>query len=161
MINLKGYQLRILYYLSFQDMTGYSLSKLLINESTGKNISNGTLIPALNKLISLGLIKFEINGRKKIYKLTEKGKEYIENMKSLSLEIKANVVKNSLSEDAPFLEVLSSRDDFYILKDVVNDNIDIIINIIRIIFRLRKKNIPDDDFIKSINKIIEDYKKII
>ncbi|SMD30308.1 PadR family transcriptional regulator [Picrophilus oshimae] len=161
MINLRGYQLRILYYLSLQDMTGYSLSKLLINESTGRNISNGTLIPALNKLISMGLIEFEINGRKKVYKITERGREYIENLKSLSLEIKSNVIKNSLSEDAPFLEVLSSRDDFYILKDVVDNHIDIIINIIRIIFRLKKNRIPEDDFIKSINELIDRYKKII
>ena len=70
---MNDYSLRILYILKLNEMTGYGLAKQLYNSATGKNISNGALIPVLNHLMSDNFITFNMHDGKKYYTLTDKG----------------------------------------------------------------------------------------
>ena len=85
---MNDYSLRILYMLNLKEMTGYGLSKQLYNSATGKNISNGALIPVLNRLMADNFITFNIRKGKKYYSLTEKGEKFVSNVLDLNEEVR-------------------------------------------------------------------------
>ena len=67
----------LLYLMEYGEMTGYSFMKYC--KQRGLPISNGTIYPHLKDLESGGLIEGEVDGKRKVYKLTPYGKEWIEN----------------------------------------------------------------------------------
>ena len=54
-------------------LTVYDLSKLLGRFDT--KVSNGTIIPLMNRLMELEYVKFTKSGRRKVYRLTAKEKK--------------------------------------------------------------------------------------
>lgn len=63
-----------------QPQTGYSLMQR-IAEDTGKKPSAGSIYPLLADLLKKKLIKQEADGRKKVYSLTQKGKNHIKELR--------------------------------------------------------------------------------
>lgn len=133
----RDYINRILFTLSFKNMSGYQLSKYITNPA-GK-ISNGTLIPILNRLSSDGFIEFEWKGKKKIYSLTEKGLKYVQSLREIKDEIRKRFFVDSLDSNLLYFDFLANLDDAKILKKVLEDIGDELIDIIKIAFLLEKE----------------------
>ena len=71
---MKGYvELLVLKSLSEGEKTGYAIMKSL-SERTGRNFSYGSIMPALKRLERAGAISCS-KGKRKIYRITKKGKE--------------------------------------------------------------------------------------
>jgi DNA-binding PadR family transcriptional regulator len=86
----------ILIALKDELMSGYDLL-LLFNENFRISLSPGTVYSALNNMERDGLIKSELFGRKRIYKLTNDGKraldETLDNVECLHEFIQCLLVK--------------------------------------------------------------------
>jgi DNA-binding PadR family transcriptional regulator len=135
-------------------MTGYGLSKHLYNPATGKNISNGALIPVLNRLLSDNFIHFAIKNRKKYYCLTEKGKKFVGNVLDLNEEIRDQAIFDAIDGEFPYINVFTDIDDYGTLKDLIREIGHPIIEIIRQAFYLRKKG--DGEDIENIKTMLDD-----
>ncbi len=107
-----SYSIKILMALENNDLTLYRLSKIL--GSNGKRVSSGSLIPALKKLEKTGYIESINNNRYKEYRLTEKGRNYLNSISD---------VRDKLRRD--LLESLTKQD---LLNDKSNDIHDLIFN---------------------------------
>lgn len=66
-------QMQILWLLENQPIHGYELMKRL-NAIKNTKITQGTLYPTMQKLVSLGYVSSKTEGKRKIYHLTTKGK---------------------------------------------------------------------------------------
>jgi DNA-binding PadR family transcriptional regulator len=71
-IELGLLQMQILWILNRKSTHGYELMKDLNKIKTTK-ITQGTLYPTLQRLLNLGLIKKDNQGRKIVYHITKKG----------------------------------------------------------------------------------------
>lgn len=77
-IEFKGFlSFLILHEISSKKLAGEDLAKK-IGKRKGATLTPGTIYPALKKLKSAKLIKFEKQGRRKEYYLTDKGKKDLE-----------------------------------------------------------------------------------
>ncbi len=76
------------------EITGYDFIKH--SKENGLNVSAGSIYPHLKNLESENIIEKRVEGRKKIYFLTKKGKEEFSKISENSLEIKQTVDKLSL-----------------------------------------------------------------
>ncbi len=83
-VKVEGLRLLVLHYLSKEPMHGYSIMKS-INELYGvKAPSPGSLYPLLKELREEGLVEIHEEGKgigrggPKVYRLTEKGREYLD-----------------------------------------------------------------------------------
>lgn len=68
--------------LSTGEASGYDIIKQC-GEILGKEPSSGTIYPTLKHLEDRGVVKSRKEGRRKLYSLTDKGREYIENTQEL------------------------------------------------------------------------------
>jgi len=68
-------KLIVMNILSKNNMSGYSLIKQIREETGCWKPSTGSIYPLLDKMLEDGLVNVKEEGRKKIYALTEKGKE--------------------------------------------------------------------------------------
>lgn len=132
----RDYSNRILFMLNFKSMSGYQLSKNIRN--TGGQISNGTLFPILNKLVSNGLIVFKAMGNKKIYRLTEKGKNYVQSLRDIGDELRKKIIVDSIDKNMLYFDILSDLEDSRIIKEVLNQLGGELIELIRVGFRLER-----------------------
>ncbi len=107
-----SYSIKILMALENNQLTLYKLSKIL--GSQGKRVSSGSLIPALKKLEKTGYIESSIKNRYKEYRLTDKGKTYLNSISDM---------RDKLRRD--LLESLTKQD---ILNERSNDIHDLILN---------------------------------
>ncbi len=158
---MNDYSLRILYILNLEEMTGYGLSKKLYNSATGKNISNGALIPVLNRLLSDKFIDFAIKNGKKYYRLTEKGRNFIVNVLDLNEEVRDQAIFDAIDREFPYINVFTDVEDYTLLKEVIKEIGHPVIEIIRQAFYLRKNN--DEDGItlikQSLAQLLDDTKE--
>ncbi len=77
-LKLKGFlSFLILHELRGEKLCGEDLA-LRIGRRKGSVLTPGTIYPALKKLHKKGLVKYRKDGRKKYYKLTEKGEDELE-----------------------------------------------------------------------------------
>jgi DNA-binding PadR family transcriptional regulator len=150
---MNDYSLRVLYILNLKEMTGYGLSKQLYNSATGKNISNGALIPVLNRLMADNFITFNIRNGKKYYALTEKGKKFVGNVLDLNEEVRDQAIFDAIDREFPYINVFTDIDDYSVLKELIREIGHPIIEIIRQAFYLRKKG--DEEGIDMIKKNLE------
>jgi PadR family transcriptional regulator PadR len=151
---MNDYSLRILYILSLEDMTGYGLSKKLYNSNSGKNISNGALMPILNKLMADKLIDVSISNGKKYYRLTEDGKKVVGNVLDLNEEVKDQAIFDAIDREFPYLNVFTDADDYTVLKDTIAEIGHPIIEIIRQAFYMEKNN--NKNGIEAIKKMLDE-----
>ena len=128
---MNDYSLRILYILNLKEMTGYGLSKQLYNSATGKNISNGALIPVLNRLMADNFITFNIRNGKKYYSLTEKGKKFVGNVLDLNEEVRDQAIFDAIDREFPYINVFTDIEDYTVLKELIREIGHPIIEIIR------------------------------
>ena len=75
--------LLILKSLARGPLHGYAIAKRIKNTSEGLEIEDGSLYPALNRLLVKGLVKAEWgtsenNRRARFYRLTSEGRKYLE-----------------------------------------------------------------------------------
>src|SRR3989344_7012550 len=66
-------QMQILWLLENQPIHGYALMKRL-NAMKKTKVTQGTLYPTMQKLVSLGYVSTKEDGNRKVYYLTAKGK---------------------------------------------------------------------------------------
>jgi len=151
---MNDYSLRILYILNLEDMTGYGLSRKLYNSATGKNISNGALIPVLNRLLSDNFIDFSVRNGKKYYHLTEKGKKFVGNVLDLNEEVRDQAIFDAIDREFPYINVFTDVEDYTLLKNIIKDIGHPIIEIIRQAFYLGKKN--DEEGIELIKTMMNE-----
>jgi DNA-binding PadR family transcriptional regulator len=78
-LNLSLFETRLLWIVSKKPVHGYAILKEL--NAKGKKITNGTLYPALQKLLSEGFVKVEKKGARemKVYRLSAKGMKALNN----------------------------------------------------------------------------------
>lgn len=155
MIN-KDYANRVMFMLSFREMSGYQLSKNIHNQ--GGNISSGTLVPILRNLESSDLIFFHRSGKRKMYRLTKKGEQYIRSLKEIIEGLKKKMLVDSMDQSMMFYDMLTNLEDVEAIKKVVERFGDIILDLIKIGFDLEKKgSLQDLDAIQSgIRKLLEE-----
>jgi DNA-binding PadR family transcriptional regulator len=80
LLQLKGFlSFLILHELEEEKLCGEDLA-LRIGRRKGKVLTPGTIYPALKKLHKKRLVKYRKDGRKKYYRLTDKGKEELESL---------------------------------------------------------------------------------
>ncbi len=135
MIN-RDYATRVLMALSFKDLCGYQLSKFIATKN--ERISNGTLKPVLDHLLSNGFVTFSISGRRKVYSLTDKGEKYVQEVRSIRNELKRRVFVDSMNENALFLDFLSNLDDATVFRELLEYLGDEIMSIVRAGFIMKK-----------------------
>ncbi|WMT50430.1 MAG: PadR family transcriptional regulator [Ferroplasma sp.] len=150
---MNDYSLRILYILNLKEMTGYGLSKQLFNSATGKNISNGALIPVLNRLMADNFITFNIRKGKKYYLLTDKGKKFVSNVLDLNEEVRDQAIFDAIDREFPYINVFTDIGDYNVLKELIREIGHPIIEIIRQVFYLRKNG--DEEAIDNIKKMLQ------
>ena len=77
-IEFKGFlSFLILHELRYKSLAGEDLAKK-IGRRKGSTLTPGTIYPALKKLRENGYVAFEKNGRRKVYSLTDKGLNELE-----------------------------------------------------------------------------------
>lgn len=83
LLEFKGFlSFLILHEISYKPMAGDDLA-LKIGSRKGTVLTPGTIYPALKKLRSKKLVTYKKFGRKKMYSLTKKGQEELQNQYEL------------------------------------------------------------------------------
>jgi len=96
-VKLKGLlKLLILKELADNDACGYELINR-IEEITSKKPSPGSIYPLLNDLNEKGFLDVKTIGGKKVYSLSERGKEYLKELKEKEKELISEKVKFLIS----------------------------------------------------------------
>ncbi|MFG1449915.1 MAG: PadR family transcriptional regulator [Thermoplasmataceae archaeon] len=108
---------KILILLSFENLTLYKISKYLAKFNGPQ--SNGTISPILKNLVSEGYIKFSRLGPRKVYSLTEKGKQYVSTLQSLNEVLREKIFSDSIAEKFLYLDLFSNLEDGNILRDTL------------------------------------------
>jgi DNA-binding PadR family transcriptional regulator len=84
----------VLHTLASGPQTGYSLVKA-IERSTGQKPSFGSIYPILEKLTHEGILAMKVDGRKKVYTLTPKGKRSAADLKTRHEELLGQMIAQS------------------------------------------------------------------
>lgn len=101
--------------LSRSNMSGYSLIKQIREETGCWKPSTGSIYPLLDKMLEGGLVNVREEGRKRIYALTEKGKE---NLRELIK--KKDELFDHLIEDWKIYESIApKKDDVIFMLEVL------------------------------------------
>ncbi len=103
----------VLKNLADNDMSGYSLMKKIYAE-TGCKPSTGSMYPLLDNFLDSGFATVKKSGRKKVYSITEKGKE---NLKPL-LEKKDEII-DQIAEGWKVFEAISGKDDKGFIAELI------------------------------------------
>ncbi len=113
------YSIRILGVLNNGDETLYSMSKIFGNSK--KRASNGTILPALRRLEQLGYIENYKEGRYKKYRITEKGRVYLESIRTIREKLRNDLLENLTKEDLLGSEAINNEDllSENFVKDVI------------------------------------------
>lgn len=135
MIN-RDYATRVLFALSFKDLCGYQISKSITTK--GERISNGTLNPVLTHLLDKGMIEFRSSGVKKIYSLTGKGEEYVDEVRSIRNELKRRIFVDSMHENALFFDFMTNLEDAKMLRELLEYLGDEIMSLVKSGFLMKK-----------------------
>ncbi len=135
MIN-RDYATRVLIALSFKDLCGYQLSKYI--SAKNERISNGTLKPVLDHLLANNFVTYSLNGRRKVFSLTEKGDKYVHEVRSIRNELKRRVFVDSMNENSLYLDFLSNLEDATIFRELLDYLGDEIMSIVRSGFLMKK-----------------------
>ncbi len=154
MIN-RDYANRVLFMLSFKQMSGYQLSKNIYHH--GGQISSGTLVPILRNLEAANLIRYHKSGKRKIYALTEKGEQYTRSLREIRDELKKKMLVESMDQSLLYYDILTNFEDVEAIKRVLDRFGDLLLEIIKVGFKLEKKGSSEElDAIESrIKEILE------
>lgn len=110
-----GYSVSILLLLDLgSGLTAYDLSKVL--GRFDKRVSNGTIVPVMNKLIELGYVSFRQEGRRKVYRISSSGKRYVASVRKIREGLKRSALTGILGRNAVYLDLLASVDDMAVLE---------------------------------------------
>lgn len=154
MVN-RDYATRVLFALSFKNLCGYQLSRYIA--SGDERISNGTLNPIMNTLVEKGLVSFRKMPTKKVYSLTTKGQQYVDEVRSIRNELKRRVFVDSMDENALFLDFLSNLDDATILRELLEYLGDEIMSLVKLGFILKKSGRMEElDLLKKKFRDLEE-----
>ncbi len=154
-----NYSISVLLLLDLgKGLTVYDLSKLLGRFDT--RVSNGTIIPLMNRLMELEYVKFTKSGRRKIYRLTARGKKYVASVKKIREGIKRNALTTILGTNAVYLDLLANVDDISTLEQVLERIGGGMMKLLGTAFRLEKegntKKLAELD--SSLRKLLEAYR---
>jgi len=110
-------RVRIIFILSRGDRNSYQLSKILSTHD--RRMSSGTLFPILRDLEKDGFVIVKRNNGRKLYSLTEKGKNYVNTLENLRDNLRKKLMESYLRDHILIYE----RDDYSLLlsKDFVNN----------------------------------------
>lgn len=133
----REYATKVLFTLSFKNLCGYQLSKYI--SVKGERISNGTLKPVLDDLLSNNFIEYTRDGRKKVYALTPKGAKYVQEIRSIRNEFKRRVLVDSMDNNAIFLDFFSTLDDATRFRELLEYFGDEIMAILKTAFLMKKQ----------------------
>lgn len=153
-----NYSISVLLLLDLgRGLTVYDLSKLLGRFDT--RVSNGTIIPLMNRLMELEYVTFRKSGRRKVYRLTSKGKKYVASVKKIREGLKRNALATILGTNAVHLDLLANVDDMNTLEQVLDALGGGMMKLLGTAFRLEKegnrKRLMELDF--SLKKLLEAY----
>jgi len=154
----RDYANRVMFMLSFREMSGYQLSKNIHHH--GEQISSGTLVPILRNLESAGLITYRRSGKRKIYGLTDKGRIYTQSLREIGDELKKKMFVESVDQNLLYYDILTNYEDVEAIKKVLDKLGDLLLEVIRAGFRLEKKSSPDelDKLEREIRYVLETKK---
>lgn len=109
-------RIKVIFILSRGDRNAYQLSKMLSTQE--KRLSSGTLFPVLRELENKGFIFMKMENGRKLYSLTEKGKEYVNTLENLRESLRKKLMESYLRDHIVFYE----EDDYSLLlsKEFVN-----------------------------------------
>lgn len=133
-----SYAKRILFALRMGEMTAYRISKE-VSEGEGR-VSSGTIYPALQRLSDDGLVTSGLHGRRILFRLTEKGKEYVEELVSMRKSIASKFFSNSVNDVMLGADFISDLYELKIMRSVVEDLSPVVISVIKRAYILRKEN---------------------
>lgn len=140
--------------LSFKEMSGYQIAKNVRHH--GEAISSGTLVPILRNLESAGLVQFRESGNKKLYSLTAKGEKYIGSLREIGAEIKKKMFVETMDQNMLYYDILTNLEDVEAIKRVLDRFGDIILELIKVGFRLEKL-----DSVKKLEQLETDIQDIL
>lgn len=129
---MRGYlKWMVLRILSSREMSGYDLMKEL-GIGLGSKPSPGSMYPLLDGMIKDGLATVKVEGRRKVYKITSKGKSEFKDMVKQKEQICSNMssVMNEIFPDESQEQFMKSFHDeimqMHRLPDMINMNKSII-----------------------------------
>lgn len=152
----RDYANRILFMLSFREMSGYQLSKNIKHH--GETMSSGTLVPILKNLQSAGMIQYTRSGNKKLYSLTEKGSKYINSLREIGDEFKKKMFIESMDENILYYDILTNLEDVEAIKRVLERFGELMMEIVKAGFSLEKSSSEEklDHLEKGISRLLEE-----
>jgi len=131
-VRLKLLVLYIIY--NYEEIHGYGIKKEIQNLIKGYELSPGSLYPILNSLQRSGLIEKTNVNHKKVYRITNEGKKYVEKHEKQIKEFLKQIDNfNKLYENG-------LKDLFKLIKELINANIDY-----------------DEEILEKINKKTKEY----
>lgn len=149
-----------LFILSLQPMSGYELARKL--KWDGTMVSGGTIRPLLKSLEKNGFITFEMRGRAKVYRLTQKGERYVSNLRVFKETIREKMIAYSFNREILFPDILTDIGDTKILNEAIEKMAKTIVKEVKIAFVMYKKGDIEglDYLIELIDKAMKDAKEM-
>ncbi len=154
-----NYSINILLLLDLgRGLSVYDLSKIL--GRFDKRVSNGTIIPVMNKLMELNYVTFRKTGRRKVYRLTASGKRYVTSVKKIREGLKRNALTTILGSNAVYLDLLASVDDISALESVLERMGEGLMTLLGTAFSLEKEGNDErlDELNDKLRKLLEDFR---
>ncbi|KAA8922990.1 PadR family transcriptional regulator [Thermoplasma sp.] len=127
------YAVKALILLSKNPMTLYQMSKEI---SSDGQVSHGTILPMIRKLLQEGFIEFEIRGREKIYHLTKKGDRFVESISKIEEDVKQNLISRAMGDAFFYLNLLSKDDTSEAIKAAIQLMLPVIVAEVEYAFRM-------------------------
>ncbi|WP_010901472.1 PadR family transcriptional regulator [Thermoplasma acidophilum] len=127
------YAIKALVLLSKKPRTLYQMSKEI---STGVQVSHGTLMPMIRKLLQERYIDFETRGREKVYHLTERGSRFVESLGKIEEDVKQNLISRTMGDAFFYLNLLSKNDTSEAIKSAIQILLPAIIAQVEYAFRM-------------------------
>lgn len=131
-----NYGKRILLALRMGKMTAYRLSKE-ISEGDSR-VSSGTIYPALQRLTEQGMVAAVTHGKRTLFTLTDRGRDYVNELVSMRKSIASRFFSNSVNEAMLGADFIADLEDLKIMRSVVEDLSDSLVAIIRNAFSMKK-----------------------
>ncbi len=149
-----NYGKRILLALRMGKMTAYRLSKEISDGDA--RVSSGTIYPALQRLSAENMVTAVSHGNRTLYTLTEKGEEYVGELVSMRKSIESKFFSNSMNEAMLSADFIVSLEDLRVIRSVVEDLSESVIDIIRTAFAMKKNGAAKEylELCESIKEVI-------
>ena len=129
-------------------LTAYDLSKVL--GRFDRRVSNGTIVPVMNKFIELGYVTFRMEGRRKVYTITPSGKKYVASVRKIREGLKRSTLAGILGRNAVYLGLLASVDDMEVLERMLSHVDEGLTRFLGAAFRLEKEG--NEEKVSEINR---------